>query len=567
MTTSVKPSALTRRKQQLKELPVATGRGLDDRLQVASLRTLFNKVFPDHWSFLLGEIALWSFVLLILTGTFLTLFFDPSMEEVVYDGSYPALRGVEMSAAYASTLHISFDVRGGLLIRQMHHWAALLFVASIVVHMLRIFFTGAFRKPREVNWVIGVLLFWLAFLLGFTGYSLPDDALSGTGLRIAHAIILSIPVVGTWVASSLFDGPFPGTIIISRVYIVHVFILPLTVLALIVAHLFIMFKQKHTQWPGPGRTNRNVVGERFVPRYALKQGAFLMIVFAVVAGMAGLFQINPVWLFGPYKAAVVSVASQPDWYVMFLEGSTRLFPAWEIRFPLFGEHYTVPGLFWPAVLLPGILTFLMVGYPWLEARFRQDKEIHNLLQRPRDVPVRTGLGAMAIAFFLVLTLSGANDVIASTFDISLNATTWAGRIGLIIVPPLAYVLTHRICLGLQQHDREVLAHGVETGIIKRLPDGRFIEVHQPLGPTDAHGHSQLEYTGWVVPKRMNRLGALAPAVRGFFVPIERPGAPGLPGPNGPHGRELTDRDAADREAADRDAAEQPEPSPEQPPSR
>lgn len=250
MTTTVKPGALKRRRQQLSELPAVSGRVMDERLHLASpsLRKLFlNKVYPDHWTFLLGEIALWSFVLLLLTGTFLALFFDPSMEETTYGGSYTALSGVEMSRAYASTLEISFDVRGGLLIRQMHHWAALLFLASIVVHMLRIFFTGAFRKPREINWVIGVTLFWLAFLLGFTGYSLPDDALSGTGLRIAHAIMLSIPVAGTWVASALFDGDFPGTLILGRVYIVHVFLLPLLVLALVTLHIGIMFKQKHTQ--------------------------------------------------------------------------------------------------------------------------------------------------------------------------------------------------------------------------------------------------------------------------------------------------------------------------------
>jgi ubiquinol-cytochrome c reductase cytochrome b subunit len=551
MATTTQPRALTKRKRDLKGLPGAAGRGVDERLQVASpLRVLMNKVFPDHWSFLLGEIALWSFVTLLLTGTFLTLFFDPSMEHVTYNGSYRALNGVEMSAAYASTLHISFDVRGGLLIRQMHHWAALLFIAAIVVHLLRIFFTGAFRKPREMNWVIGVLLFWLAFLLGFTGYSLPDDALSGTGLRIAHAIILSIPVVGTWVASSLFDGQFPGEIIISRVYITHVFILPLTVLALITVHLALVFKQKHTQWPGPGRTNTNVVGERMVPRYAAKMGAFFLLVFATIALLAGLFQINPVWLFGPYKAAVVSAASQPDWYVLFLDGSTRLFPAWEIRFPLFGEHFTVSPLFWPAVVLPGVLTMIMFAYPFVESRLTKDKQVHNLLQRPRDVPVRTGLGAMAVTFYLVLSISGANDVVAETFNISLNAMTWAGRIGVIILPPLAYYLAHRVALGLQQHDREVLAHGVETGIITRMPDGRFVEIHQPLG-------TNLEYTGWAVPKKMNRLGALGPAVRGFFVPIERP-APPNGQETGPDGQPELTPDGQKEPTSDREQVAQAE---------
>jgi ubiquinol-cytochrome c reductase cytochrome b subunit len=514
-----------RRKRDPRELPAASAGQLDDRFQLAGpLRRIFNKVFPDHWSFLLGEIALFSFIILLLTGTFLAFFFDPSMQEVRYNGSYTPLRGVEMSRAYATSLDISFDVRGGLIMRQMHHWAALLFVAAIIVHMFRIFFTGAFRRPRETNWIIGLTLFWLGFLEGFLGYSLPDDALSGTGLRIASAIMLSIPLIGSWVTTSLFGGEFPGNIILDRFYILHVFLIPGIILALITVHLGLVFRQKHTQWPGPGRTNHNVIGERFVPRYTIKQTGFFMIIFAVIALMGGLFQINPIWLFGPYKAAVVSAGSQPDWYVMFLDGSTRLMPAWEIR--AFG--YTVPALFWPTLVLPGLLTVLPMLYPFIEARLRRDHAHHNLLQRPRDVPARTALGAMAISFYVVLLLSGGNDIIADKFNISLNVMTWAGRIGLIVLPPLAYYLTYRTCLGLQQHDREVLVHGVETGIIKRLPDGRFIEVHQPLGATDEHGHGELEYAGWVVPKKMNRLGALGPSIRGFFRPIERPAEPPTP---------------------------------------
>ncbi|MFC0533848.1 cytochrome bc1 complex cytochrome b subunit [Phytohabitans kaempferiae] len=524
---------MKRRKIDVSAVPAKVGGGLDDRFQAATpLRSILNKVFPDHWSFLLGEIALFSFIILLLTGTFLTFFYDPSLTVVTYDGSYAPLRGTHMSQAYASTLNLSFDVRGGLIMRQMHHWSALTFMAAIVVHMFRIFFTGAFRKPREANWIIGSLLFWVGFLAGFTGYSLPDDALSGTGLRIASAIMLSIPVIGSWVTTSIFDGEFPGHVIMGRFYIAHVLLIPGALLALISVHLGLVFKQKHTQWPGPGRTEQNVVGERFVPRYTIKQGGFFMIVFGVIALMAGLFQINPVWLFGPYEAYVVSAASQPDWYVMFLDGSTRLFPAWEIRFDLFGwgDGYTIPPIFWPTVVLPGILTVLPMLYPFIEARLTKDTKSHHLLQRPRDVPARTALGAMAIAFWLILTLSGGNDVIADKFHISLNAMTWGGRIGLLVAPPLAYYITYRICLGLQQHDREVLAHGVETGIIRRLPDGRFIEVHQPLAPVDEHGHGNLEYAGWVVPKKMNRLGALGPAIKGFFFPIEKPAeAPVSPG--------------------------------------
>ncbi len=517
---------MRRRTPSLKETPAAVGNGLDERFGGSTaLRGLLNKVFPDHWSFLLGEIALFSFVTVLLTGVFLTLFFDPSMREVTYNGVYPAMRGTTMSGAYDSTLRLSFEVRGGLFIRQMHHWGALLFISSIIVHMLRIFFTGAFRKPREVNWIIGHLLFWTAFLAGFTGYSLPDDGLSGTGLRVASAIVLSIPVVGTWLDSLLFGGEFPGELIIGRFYILHVLLIPAILVTLISTHVALVFVQKHTQWAGPGRTNTNVVGERLVPRYGLKQGGFFMVITAVIALMAGLFQINPIWLFGPYRASEVSSASQPDFYVMFLDGAIRLMPAWQITIPI-GHGYSIPPIFWPAAVLPGLLMIIPMFYPFIEARRRGDKRVHNLLERPRDNPTRTSVGMMSVTFFVIVTLSGGNDVIADKFHVSLNAMTWAGRIGLVVLPPLAYYVTYRIALGLQQHDREVLTHGVETGIIRRLSSGGFVEIHQPLGPVDEHGHPKtLGYAGWVVPKKMNRLGALAPAVKGFFFPVERSAEP------------------------------------------
>ncbi|MGY1707556.1 cytochrome bc complex cytochrome b subunit [Geodermatophilus sp. SYSU D00697] len=492
----------------------------DDRLIVAGpLRRTLNKVFPDHWSFLLGEIALYAFVILLLTGTYLTFFFDASMREVVYEGSYAPLRGVEMSAAYESTLGISFDVRGGLFIRQVHHWAALLFVAAIVVHLLRIFFTGAFRRPRETNWLIGVVLLILAIGEGFAGYSIPDDLLSGTGLRIMSAIILSIPVVGTWVHWAVFNGDYVGEFIVGRLYIAHVLLIPAIMLALIAVHLLILVKQKHTQFPGPGRTEHNVVGNRLFPTFAGKATGLFFIVFGVCAALGGLVQINPVWLWGPYNPAQVSAASQPDWYVMFLDGTSRLFPAWDLNLP---GDYTIPALFWPTVVVAGIIFTVLALYPMIERKLTGDTASHHLLQRPRDVPVRTALGVMALTFYVVLLLSGGNDVIAEKFDISLNAMTWAGRIGVIILPPIAYVLTYRICLGLEKHDREVLEHGIETGVIRRLPHGEFIEVHQPLGPVDEHGHSSLAYGGAPVPKRMNQVGGARRAIRGFFRPIEEP---------------------------------------------
>lgn len=485
----------------------------DDRYHLAKgMRHQLNKVFPTHWSFLLGEIALYSFIILLLSGVYLTLFFDPSMEEVVYNGSYTGLQGVEMSRAFATTLDISFDVRGGLFVRQLHHWAALIFVASMMVHMFRIFFTGAFRRPREANWVIGALLLVLGMFEGFFGYSLPDDLLSGTGIRATlSGIVLSVPVMGTWIHWALFGGEFPGNEIIPRLYTIHILLLPGIMLGLVAAHLALVWYQKHTQFPGVRRKETNVVGVRIMPVFALKGGAFFALVTGIIALMSGLFQINPIWNIGPYNAAQVSAGSQPDWYMAWADGMLRIWPAWE----LYLGNYTVPAVFFPGAIGMPLLIGLLLMYPWIERKLSKDTAHHNLLQRPRDVPVRTSLGIMALTFFAVIMLSGFNDIIAFAFDISLNATTWAGRIGVLLAPPIAYYITYRICLGLQRADREVLEHGVETGIIKRLPHGEFIEIHQPLGPVDDHGHAiPLEYQGASVPKKMNKLGSAGHAVAG-----------------------------------------------------
>ena len=496
----------------LADAPKNFAKGVDDRFQAATpLRGLLNKVFPDHWSFLLGEIALFSFIVLLLTGVFLTLFFDPSMKEVAYDGAYPALRGTMMSAAFESTLHLSFEVRGGLFMRQMHHWAALLFMASIVVHMARIFFTGAFRKPREINWVIGIVLFMLGAIEGFLGYSLPDDLLSGTGLRVMAALLISFPVIGTWLNWLMFGGEFPGTDIIPMLYTAHILLIPAIILGLIAAHLALVWYQKHTQFPGVGRKETNVVGVRIMPVFAAKGGGFFAIVVGVIAIMGGVFQINPIWNFGPYNPAQISAGSQPDWYMGWTDGLVRIWPAWEFYL----GNYTIPAPFLPFILGLPLLTGIAAVYPWIERKMTKDYAHHNLLQRPRDVPVRTALGWMAITYFMVLLLMGGNDIFAYQFDISLNLTTWMGRIGMLILPPIAYFVAYRICIGLQRGDREVLEHGVETGIIKRLPHGEFIEIHQPLGPVDDHGHPlPLAYQGASVPKKMNKLGSAGHPVAG-----------------------------------------------------
>jgi ubiquinol-cytochrome c reductase cytochrome b subunit len=456
----------------------ATATYVDQRL--GSNRFLgrnLGKVFPDHWSFMLGEIALYSFIVVLLTGTYLTLFYNPSMAEVIYDGSYVPLKGVHMSDAYASTLNISFDVRGGLLIRQMHHWAALIFVAAVAVHMFRVFFTGAFRKPREFNWVVGVALTALALGAGFTGYSLPDDLLSGTGLQIIRGILQSIPLVGTWAAFLVFGGEFPGDDIIPRLYSAHILLIPGLILALITVHLMMVWTQKHTQFPGPGRTNNNVVGYPLLPVYMAKAGGFFFVVFGIIALIGGLVTINPIWIFGPYTPDQVTAGTQPDWYIGWLDGALRLMPNWESV--IFGFTFSWNVLI-PSVIIPGILFTGLALYPFLESWATGDKREHNLLDRPRNAPVRTGIGVMAIVFYGILWIAGGNDIVATAFDLSINALSWTLRILLIVAPPIAFIITKRICLGLQRKDREKLLHGYESGRVLRLPHGEFIEVHLPL---------------------------------------------------------------------------------------
>ena len=491
------------------------GNNIDSRYTAAAgIRRQINKVFPTHWSFMLGEIALYSFLILLLTGVYLTLFFDPSITKVIYDGAYLPLNGVEMSRAYETALNLSFEVRGGLFIRQMHHWAALMFMVSMTVHMLRIFFTGAFRRPREANWIIGCVLLLLGMAEGFMGYSLPDDLLSGVGLRIMSAIIVGLPIIGTWMHWLIFGGDFPSELMLDRFYIAHVLIIPGIILGLIAAHLALVWYQKHTQFPGPGRAENNVVGVRILPLFGIKAAAFGLITAGVLALMAGLTTINAIWLLGPYNPAQVSAGSQPDIYMLWTDGLARVMPAWE----LYLGNYTVPGAFWVA-MLAGLMVVLLIAYPFIEAKITGDTAHHNLLQRPRDVPVRTSLGMMGIAFYFLVTLSGGNDLFAYHFGVSLNAMTWVGRIGLIVLPPLAYFVTYRICIGLQRSDREVLEHGIETGVIKMMPNGAFVEIHQPLGEVDEHGHPvPLPYAGAQVPKQMNQLGFSGHPGRGVLTP-------------------------------------------------
>ncbi|MEO3823217.1 ubiquinol-cytochrome c reductase cytochrome b subunit [Actinomadura sp. B10D3] len=504
----------------------AAGRAVDERFGAAAFaRKSLRKAFPDHWSFLLGEIAMYAFVIILLTGVYLTLFFVPSQNEVVYNGSYGPLKGVRMSEAYASTLHISFDVRGGLLMRQIHHWATNVFMAAIAIHLLRNFFTGAFRKPRELNWLIGIVLFMLVMVNGLFGYSLPDDLLSGTGIRILEGVIASIPLVGSYAVMFLFGGEFPGTDIIPRLYVIHILLIPGILAALIPLHAIVLtWRQTHTQFPGKGSSNTTVRGYPFFPVFIAKTTAFFLWVFAVTALLATFFQINPIWLFGPYDPGAISSGSQPDWYMGWLEGALRMMPAWEIN----AWGHTLPmSVLVPALVVPGVLFTGLAVYPFVERWVTGDHRIHHLLDRPRDVPARTGIGSAGVVFYGVLWAAGGNDVIADRFDIPLFWTTWFFRCAIILGPVLAYIAAYRICLGLQHRDVALAHHGLETGIIRRLPSGEYIEVERPAGeeglapvtdprPPSAVPLGRPETEGVAPPEARTRLGRVRIALNARF---------------------------------------------------
>ncbi|MEV4555876.1 ubiquinol-cytochrome c reductase cytochrome b subunit [Kitasatospora sp. NPDC049285] len=481
-TTGASKPASTRAKPANKAESAADW--VDGRLGIYTLaKSNLRKIFPDHWSFMLGEICLYSFIIIILTGVYLTLFFKPSMAEVVYHGSYLPLNGIRMSEAYASTMDISFEVRGGLLIRQIHHWAALVFVAAMLVHMMRVFFTGAFRKPREINWVFGFLLLVLGMFDGFFGYSLPDDLLSGTGIRFMEGAILAVPIVGTYIQMFLFGGEFPGMDIVPRFFTIHVLLIPGIMLGLLVAHLILVFYHKHTQWAGPGKTEKNVVGMPLMPVYMAKAGGFFFLVFGIIAAMSAIATINPIWAYGPYRPDQVSTDAQPDWYMGFSEGLIRIMPGWEIS--VWGGHTLNLGVMVPLAIFPMVLAAIAV-YPFIESWVTGDKREHHILDRPRNAPVRTGLGAAWISLYLILLVGGGNDLFATHLHLSINSITYLVRVGFFVVPVLTFFVTKRWCLGLQRRDKDKVLHGRESGIIKRLPHGEFIEVHTPLNQKDLH---------------------------------------------------------------------------------
>jgi ubiquinol-cytochrome c reductase cytochrome b subunit len=420
------------------------GRWVDSRTGMAGVaRTALRKVFPDHWSFLLGEIALFCFVILLATGTFLTFFYVPSSTPVAYDGPYLPLRGSEVSAAFDSVMSLSFEVRAGLLMRQVHHWTALVFVAVVVLHLSRVFFTGAFRRPRELNWLVGFGLLILALAEGFTGYSLPDDLLSGTGARIAYSAALSIPFVGPWIASLVFGGEFPTTALISRFFVIHILFLPGLFIGGITAHLAFIVLHKHTQYRGARAHEMNVIGRFFWPSQVFVSTGLFFLTAAFMALIGGLVQVNPIWAYGPFDATVVSSPAQPDWYLGWLDGALRIFPP--IEPTIIG--ITIPSPFIPGVVLPGLVLTLVAVWPFIEARLTRDDREHHLLDNVGDHPIRTATGVAILTLFGVLTLAGGNDVLAFYLSSEVETLTQVFRVLTLVLPIVAWIATYQVCVG------------------------------------------------------------------------------------------------------------------------
>ncbi|WP_202638898.1 cytochrome b [Bailinhaonella thermotolerans] len=419
------------------------GRGtagrLDDRLGMSrALRPQLRKLFPDHWSFLLGEIALYSFAVLVLTGTFLTFFYRPSMDVVVHQGAYPQLRGLAMPEAYDSVLRLSLEVRGGLLMRQIHHWAAVFFVLAIFSHLMRVFFTGAFRRPRELSWLTGIALLALALVESFLGYSLPLDQVSGAGLRMVDGLLLAVPVVGTYLSLFLFGGEFPGDVVIPRLFTGHVLLVPGLLAALVPLHaLALVWVQKHSEFPLRGRSEDQVVGGPFYPFFIAKTAAFFLFTFGVIALFGAFGSVNPVWLYGPYTPAAASQETQPDWYFGFLDGALRLMPGWDVN--VLGHTLSLGPLV--PMLVLGLLFALLTFYPFIERRFTGGRDWHHLLQYPSDAPVRTAIGVAYVTFFAVLWLASGAGSLHHRLAIPPEPLIWALRAALLLAPALAYGVT------------------------------------------------------------------------------------------------------------------------------
>jgi ubiquinol-cytochrome c reductase cytochrome b subunit len=401
----------------------------------------------DRWAAVFGRIAGYSFAVAAVTGIPLLPFFRPSMAALVYHGSYRLLDGVTMSQAYQSVLAISFDVRGGLLIRQVHHWSANLFVAAVILRLLRVFFRGRFSGRALPDWLIWVTLLPLGMLAAYTGTILPDDGLSGGSLGVITGVLESVPVVGTHLVLWIFAGAPPGHQIIGRDYWVHILVLP----ALAGALLLLSFRPS-LRWPRRVRPD-----------------PLLLFTCGVLVLLGTIAQINPVWLVGPYQAGSISSGAVPDWYMGFLDGPLRIMPAWELSV---AGHPLALGVLVAGLVVPGLFFTGLALYPLADRRIAAGRP-------PGGLANRTAAGVAGLTFYLLLWAAAANDQIAYHLHLDLYTVTWIFRVLVIAGPTLAFLLTRVFCHALADRRREEDLHGRETGRIVRNPHGGYTEIREP----------------------------------------------------------------------------------------
>jgi ubiquinol-cytochrome c reductase cytochrome b subunit len=409
----------------------------------------------DRWAAVFGRIAVYSFIVALISGVLLLPFFRPDMTSVVYHGSYRLLDGVPMSRAFQSTLDISFDVHGGLLIRQVHHWSADLFVAAICLRLLRAFFRGRFSGQALPDWLIWVAPLPLGMLAAYTGTILPDDGLSGGSLSVITGVLLSVPVIGTHLVFWIFGGAPPGHHIIGRDYWVHILVLP----ALADALLLLSFRPS-LRWP------RRVRPDPLLP-----------FTCAVLALLATIAQINPVWLVGPYQPGSISAGSVPDWYMGFLDGPLRIMPAWELSI---AGHPLALDVLIPGLVVPALFFTCLAVYPMADRRIAGGGPPHGLLPpTPADPANRTAAGVAGLTFYGLLWAAAANDQIAYHLHLDLYTVTWIFRVLVLVGPALAFLITRVICHALADRRRDEERHGRETGRIVMNPQGGYDEIREP----------------------------------------------------------------------------------------
>lgn len=427
----------------------------EERIGAArGIKWAMRYVFPDHWSFLLGEVALYSFIVLIVTGIYLALFYTPSTHQVTYVGVYVPLYGERMSEAYRSVLNLSTVVPAGLLMRQTHHWAADIFIASIVLHLTRVLFTGAYRKPRDLNFMIGLTMLGLGILEGFAGYSLVDDLLSGMGLAIAYAVAMSIPLIGGQLAVLLWDGPFPGShSFLPRLELLHILLIPGALAVLITIHLAMIMRQHHSQFPGRGRRERNVVGTPMWSAYALRSIGLMFAVVGVEFLLGGLIQINPIWQWGPYHVYLSENGAQPDWYIGWLIGALRLMPNIE---PRIAGATIIPNPFWGGAFFPGVVFAVMFAWPVLERRITGDHRPHHLLHRPRDRPTHSALAAAFLSWVMIIFMVGSTDRLFFRLDVPYQDQIKFWRFGVWVLPIVVGFATWAVCRWLKRSEAHPL---------------------------------------------------------------------------------------------------------------